>query len=66
VKTWRFTLWHKAAARPPKGERESLAMVRIDAPALPMAPRVVLVAPSGYRIEGLALDQLVALLRELS
>jgi hypothetical protein len=61
VKTWRFTTWRKMpAARP-----ESLALVPIETAPMASAPLAV-VTPSGYRVEGLALDQIVSLLRELA
>jgi hypothetical protein len=66
VKTWRFIMWRRSDERALKTESESLALVPIEAPLLPVASGLSLVAPSGYRIEGLALDQIVALLRELA
>jgi len=66
VKTWRFTLWRRLETRPAMHEAESLALVPIEVPALASVSLISLVAPSGYRVEGLSLDQLVALLRELA
>lgn len=71
VKTWRFTLWRRIEARSPKPEpelaREPLALVPIEMPVtLPMHSGISVVAPSGYRVEGLALDQVAALLRALA
>jgi hypothetical protein len=75
VKTWRFILWRRRAdlvaereqaEQPAHGERAPLALVPVEVPALLTAATITLVAPSGYRIEGLALDQAAALLRELA
>lgn len=69
VKTWRFTMWRKLEAREAReatAEREPLALVPIAAPTLLMSSALCLVAPSGYRVEGLTLDQVAALLRELA
>lgn len=60
IKTWRFQMWRAA-----KEEPQPLALVPIETP-LRFASTVVVVAPSGHRVEGLALDQVVALLRELA
>ena len=62
VKTWRFELWRRAAAQ---AKSEALALVRVDVPRMePMG--LCLVAPSGHRVEGLALAQVVSLLRDLA
>ncbi len=61
VKTWRITLWRRKPPAPP----ESMALVPIEVAPITAAP-VAVVAPSGYRVEGLALDQVVRLLRELA
>jgi hypothetical protein len=66
VKTWRFTMWRRMEAREATPAREPLALVQIEAPALPMSSALCLVGPSGYRVEGLTLDQVAALLRELA
>jgi hypothetical protein len=64
VKTWRFTLWRRASVAKPKDE--SLALVQIETPQIEFRPAgLSMVAPSGYRIEGLALAQVIVLLREL-
>lgn len=44
---------------------DSLALVRIDVPEL-LPSGLSIVAPSGYRVEGLSLEQAVTLLRELA
>jgi len=57
-------MWRRdeTAAREP--ESESLAMVRVETPAsLPSGLAVV--TPTGHRVEGLGLEQVIALLREL-
>jgi hypothetical protein len=66
IKGYRFTLWRRSKERPAKVERESLALVPIDSPPVPMASGLAFVTPSGYRVEGLGLDHIVALLRELA
>lgn len=73
VKPWRFKLWRRSEARSPKPEPEPevapepLALVPIEmAVTLPMHSGISVIAPSGYRVEGLALDQVAALLRELA
>jgi hypothetical protein len=65
VKTWRFRTWRQLEARLSKPNATSLALVRIDAP-LAMSSAITLVARSGYRVEGLGLEQIAALLRELA
>ena len=69
VKAWRFTMWRRSEARETReatAEQEPLALVPIVAPMLPMGSALCLVGPSGYRVEGLTLDQVAALLRELA
>jgi hypothetical protein len=79
VKAWRFTVWRRREAREAEQERraldatciardeaEPLALVAIEVPALAALPAPTLVTPSGYRVEGLSLAQLVTLLRELA
>jgi len=69
VKTWRFRQWREGQTpKPPApvGEATALALVPIDVePAAPLGIRVV-VAPSGYRVEGLTLSEVASLLRELA
>ena len=62
VKQWRFTTWRRVDLHTP----ESLALVPIDVPMMSTTSGIAIVTPPGYRIEGLALDQVVALLRELA
>jgi hypothetical protein len=66
IRTWRLVLWRRLPEPPPKTERESLALVRVETSSLPMSSGASLVTPAGYRVEGLLFDQLVALLRELA
>jgi membrane protein involved in colicin uptake len=47
-------------------ETEPLALVPIAVSGLAMGSPMSLVAPSGYRVEGLSLEQVAALLRELA
>ena len=64
VKTWRFTMWRRTASLKSK---ESLALVRIETPGIEFVPSGLSVtAPSGHRVEGLALAQVIVLLRELA
>ena len=65
VKTWRFTMWRRAATVKPK--EESLALVQVEAPALELGSSgLSMTAPSGHRVDGLALAQVIVLLRELA
>lgn len=61
VKKWRFTTWR----RTPTVRSESLALVPLEIPAIATTP-VAIVSPSGYRVEGLGLAEIVRLLRELA
>src|SRR6185369_2907947 len=69
VKTWRFRQWREGQPQMPRalgGEPTSLALVPIDVePSAPLGMRVV-VAPSGYRVEGLTLAEVASLLRGLA
>lgn len=62
---WRIASWRDrevaVAAR-----KTGVALVRVDTPAVAVSNGAVLVTPSGYRVEGLALEQLASLLRELA
>jgi hypothetical protein len=58
-------MWRESDRRAATKDTTSLALVPIDAP-LPLASPVVVVAPLGHRVEGLALHQIIALLRELA
>jgi hypothetical protein len=63
IKTWRFQMWRESDRR--AAEREKvLALVPVEMPLVPSSS-VVLMTPSGYRVEGLTVEQVVALLREL-
>lgn len=82
IKTWRFKMWRDAALMtrptmepaPPEVELRLVPTTRPEAPALvqlevpPISPSVglVLVAPSGHRVEGLQVEHVVMLLRELA
>jgi len=73
VKTWRFTTWRRleaselARSREPQGPgREPLALVPIEVPMMPASAGLIVVSPSGYRVEGLSLEQATTLLRELA
>ena len=69
VRTWRFRQWRDQQtqmAPTPVGEPTSLALVPIDVePSAPLGIRVV-IAPSGYRVEGLTLAEVASLLREVA
>jgi hypothetical protein len=63
VKTWRFTVWRRAREL----KSESRALVRIETPDVELVGSgLAVVAPSGYRVEGLALAHVVVLLREFA
>lgn len=66
VKTWRFVLWRREVARRTKTEAAPLALVPIQITGAPTSASMTVVAPSGYRVEGLTLTQVVELLRGLA
>jgi len=66
VKAWRFTMWRRLEASAARADGEPLALVPIEVPSQPMGSVISLIAPSGYRVEGLSLEQVAALLRELA
>ena len=63
LKTWRFRMWRELHAR-----KEVLALVPIDTHGAEQlfGARPILITPTGYRIEGLAVMELAKLLRELA
>ena len=61
VKSWRFTMWRRL----PLAKREPMALVPIETAPVTFAA-VAVISPSGFRVEGLGLDQVVRLLRELA
>jgi hypothetical protein len=61
VKQWRFTMWRRL----PLAQRETVALVRVETPSSPLAQMTV-VTPTGIRVEGIGLDQVIRLLRELA
>ena len=61
VKQWRFTMWRRL----PLAQRETVALVRVETPAAPLA-QLTVVTPNGIRVEGVGLDEVVRLLRELA
>jgi len=66
IKTWRIRTWQREGTRPTPVVRESVALVPIEVHAQPSAIGPTLVTPSGYRVDGLGLEQLATLLRELA
>ena len=66
IKTWRFVMWRRAIEReaPPKEVRNSLALVPIEPLVVPSG--LVLVTPTGFRVEGLRFEHLASVLRELA
>jgi hypothetical protein len=66
IKTWRIKTWQRAEPAAVTAPVETLALVPIETPAwVPMTGPTV-VTPAGYRVEGLAVEQIAALLRELA
>ena len=62
---WRIANWQQRASEV-AGE-ESVALVRVDSPTNALVTSgLSLVTPTGYRVEGLAIEQLATLLRELA
>jgi hypothetical protein len=66
VKTWRFTMWRRLEATTPRSDCEPLALVPITVPGMSISSQLSVVSPSGYRVEGLSLEQVATLLRELA
>ena len=67
VTTWRFTAWRRIEERLLKPKPELMALVPIETPVTTsMSGGLTLVTPSGHRVEGLEIAQVVALLRELA
>jgi transposase len=64
VTAFRFTDWRRAEERASRSG--SLALVPVEAPMLTTSSGLTLVSPSGHRLEGLSLEQAVALLRGLA
>lgn len=65
MKTSRFAMWRGFHGRARK-ECESLALVPIEVPHARVGCAATLITPTGYRVEGLALDEVIALLRGLA
>ncbi|MGE3765572.1 MAG: hypothetical protein AB7L94_25170 [Kofleriaceae bacterium] len=71
VKSYRFVMWRREEAplaMPDVPASESLALVPIELTESPMLSTistsgVTLVSPTGYRVEGLTVDQVVDVLR---
>jgi len=63
IKTWRFRMWRELHAR-----KKVLALVPIDTAGAEQlfGARAILVTPTGYRVEGLAIAEIAKLLRELA
>lgn len=69
IKSWRVTMWQRAATRAARATglaTEPLALVRVETPDLLPVTSLTVVTPSGHRVEGLGLTQVVALLREIA
>jgi hypothetical protein len=67
IKSWRIKTWQEEPAPGPaeaQPQAQTLALVPIEMPTWASGP--TLVTPSGYRVEGLAVEQIAALLRELA
>lgn len=69
IKSWRIKIWQEEVTIAPKPEETptpSLALVPIETPAWIPSAGPTVVTPSGYRVEGLAVEQIAVLLRELA
>lgn len=66
VKTWRFVLWRRLMARLEEVGPKPRALVPIVVTDPLVSSLLTVVAPSGYRVEGLSLAQVVELLRGLA
>lgn len=62
LKPHRFDYWRKMASR---DAAEPRALVRVDVhdELVPLGPGLSFATPSGYRLEGLTMEQAIALLR---
>ena len=66
IKSWRITLWLRETEMGSKMRVEPVSLVPIETPSMALSSGPVIVTPCGYRIEGLVLEQIAVLLRELS
>jgi hypothetical protein len=65
IKTWRFRTWQLEEAAGPVASSEVVALVPVEVePFVAGGPTIV--TPAGFRIEGLTVAQMAALLRELA
>lgn len=62
IKTWRFRMWRRQASAP----SESVALVPIEIEQVVPGTTISLITPAAYRVEGLTLDQVARLLRDLT
>lgn len=58
-------MWREDQHRVANVERRSLALVPVETTPV-LAAAIAVVTPTGYRVEGLALEQIARLLRELA
>ena len=69
VKSYRFVMWRREEAPlavPDVPTSESLALVPVELTESPIASisgGITVVSPTGYRVEGLTIDQVVDVLR---
>ena len=66
VKAWRFKLWREYVVKPAEVAPKAMTRIEVDEVTGAGTGGIALVAPSGYRVEGLALGQVATLLRELA
>jgi hypothetical protein len=62
IRTWRFRSW-RSEQEP--SVAEPLALIPVETPPFMVGSGPVLVTPSGCRVEGLTVEQIGALLRDL-
>jgi hypothetical protein len=62
IKAWRIKTWQEE----PATGAEAVALVQIETAAWAASGGPTVVTPSGYRVEGLAVEQIATLLRELA
>ena len=65
IKAWRISTWQRQDPMPRAEADEPVALVPIDVSPLTIHDGPTVVTPSGYRVEGLSLEQIATLLREL-
>jgi hypothetical protein len=64
IKTWRFQMWRNEAKVAAAGSG-AIALVPIEITGMRMSPTIVLISRGGHRVEGLSIEQIIVVLREI-